>query len=99
MAEHGGLSVQEFSDRCCRRVWWRVSLKERDNGDCVLLDEQGCSSYPVRPAQCRAFPFWEANLRSRQAWEAVKERCPGVGRGRLYTREEIEEILALGRST
>jgi len=99
MAAASGLSVQEFADSCCRRVWLRVSLKERDNGDCILLGEAGCRLYSMRPSQCRAFPFWEANLRSRQAWESVKARCPGVGRGHLYTRQEIEQILALGQST
>jgi hypothetical protein len=92
-----GLGVREFSRRYCRIVGERVSLRERANGDCVLLTPAGCSAYPVRPGQCRAFPFWPDNLRSPRCWEVVGERCPGVGRGRLYSRQEIERILA-GRS-
>jgi len=87
-----GMSPRELTRRYCRNVWWSVSLKERPNGDCVFLTPQGCSIYPVRPAQCRTFPFWPHNLSSPDAWKAVAERCPGVGRGRLYTRREIEAI-------
>jgi hypothetical protein len=78
----------------CRSVWWRTSLRELDNGDCVFLTPQGCSVYPVRPVQCRTFPFWPDSLRSPQGWEALKERCPGVGQGRLYALDEIEQVVS-----
>jgi Fe-S-cluster containining protein len=92
IALHVGLAPDEFYRRYCRRAWWRVSLKEYANGDCILLTPQGCSVYSVRPSQCRTFPFWPDHLRSRQRWEALRSRCPGVGHGRLYSREEIERI-------
>ncbi len=93
------LPVKEFMQTHCRRVWWRVSLKERDNGDCILLGPDGCTVYPVRPAQCSSFPFWPDVLESRREWEALKGRCPGVGHGRLYSRQEIDEIAAGERRT
>jgi Fe-S-cluster containining protein len=92
IADFLAMSVREFLTRYCRRVWWRVSLKEMDNGDCVFLTPQGCSIYPVRPEQCRTFPFWPDNLTSRGRWEAVGKRCPGVGKGRLYSLDEIHRI-------
>ena len=92
IADFLAMTVREFLSRYCRRVWWRISLKERDNGDCVFLTPQGCSIYPVRPEQCRSFPFWPDNLTSRQRWEAVRKRCPGVGKGRLYTPDEIRRV-------
>jgi Fe-S-cluster containining protein len=92
IADFLAVTVREFLTRYCRRVWWRVSLKEMDNGDCVFLTEQGCSIYPVRPEQCRSFPFWPDSLASPTRWEAVRARCPGVGRGRLYAVREIHSI-------
>jgi len=93
------LSEEQFLERYCRRVLFRISLLEHPNGDCVFLTPSGCAIYPVRPLQCRTFPFWAHVLSSPTAWEAVKQRCPGVGRGRLYSRAEIEAIRDGLRST
>ena len=46
--------------------------------------------YPVRPKQCRTFPFWPENVRSRRNWLDLGKECPGVGTGEFYAREEIE---------
>ncbi len=94
MAAHLAMETREFRKRFCRNVWWRVSLRERPNGDCVMLTPGGCSVYEARPAQCRTFPFWADNVRSAEAWEALKRRCPGAGQGRLYSAEQIERIAA-----
>jgi Fe-S-cluster containining protein len=45
--------------------------------------------YPVRPRQCRTWPFWESNLRSPETWAETCRVCPGSGTGRLYQIEEI----------
>ena len=84
----------EFERQYCRRVLWRLSLIEHPNGDCVFLTPAGCRIYPLRPAQCKSFPFWDDLLRSPEAWQALKARCPGVGKGKLCTLREIEEIRA-----
>jgi Fe-S-cluster containining protein len=85
-----GLSIDEFERRFVRRVGSRLSLKERANGDCVFYrPDAGCSVYEHRPRQCRSWPFWESNLRSRAAWRETCRNCPGAGAGRLYTLDEI----------
>ncbi len=99
MAAHLEMPAARVRDLYCRRVWWRISLKERDNGDCVLLGPDGCSVYPVRPVQCRTFPFWTHLLTSRSRWERAVRNCPGVGGGRLYSRPEIDRIAAGEAST
>jgi hypothetical protein len=81
-----------------RRVGFRYSLTERPNGDCVFLvkDAQGkrtCSIYPVRPLQCRTWPFWSDNLRSPAAWaEAANTVCPGMNNGKLHNFVSIEQV-------
>jgi hypothetical protein len=64
------------------------TVREAEQGRCVFY-ENGCVVYPVRPVQCVTFPFWFQNTRSASAWDEVRVRCPGVGKGRLFTREEI----------
>lgn len=92
MAEHLGLSVQDFANRYCRKVFWRTSLRERRNGDCVMLTENGCAVYEVRPTQCRTWPFWPDNISKPEYWEEVRERCPGAGTGESYDADRIDRI-------
>ncbi len=86
------LSAGKFGKKYLRKIGRRTSLIERPNGDCIMY-ANGCSIYAVRPKQCRTFPFWPLNLKSKDNWEALKEFCPGVDRGRLYTQDEIELLL------
>ena len=98
IAEHLGLAKKEFRRKYLRRVGFRVSLKEYDNGDCFLY-EDGCVAYPVRPRQCQTFPFWPDALRSRKWFDRMARGCPGIGKGKLYTCEEIETISRKGSMT
>ena len=68
------------------------SIRELDNGACYFYN-QGCTIYPVRPAQCQTFPFWFKNLRSHYAWKQIARECPGIGQGPVYTREQILDIV------
>lgn len=86
------LSRAEVLHRYCRVVFGDVSLIERPNGDCVFWTPRGCEIYPVRPTQCRTFPFWPEYVRSAKAWSRALRRCPGCGQGRLYTADEIEQL-------
>jgi len=93
IASHLGLTAREFRRKYVRRLWRGLSLKEKPNYDCVLLDSGGrCVAYEVRPRQCRAWPFWPTNLVSRRAWEQAARRCPGIGKGPLYRLEQIEAM-------
>lgn len=91
LAEFLGLSGDEFVRRYVRLVGRRRSLVEEPNGDCIFYDD-GCTVYPVRPGQCRTFPFWPENLKSRGAWEEVSEECEGIGQGPLYSLETARLI-------
>lgn len=88
-----GLPPQEFRSIYVRRLWRGLSLREKSNFDCVLLDGRGrCTAYEVRPLQCRSWPFWPSNLRTRCAWEEAAARCPGIGQGPLIAFQEIEAL-------
>ncbi len=62
-------------------------------GDCSFLENSNrCKIYPVRPKQCDTWPFWIENL-NKPTWEGpVSKCCPGIGRDKLYSKEEIESI-------
>ena len=67
------------------------TLREKLNGDCVFFDRtgKGCAVYPVRPRQCRTWPFWESGVETPEAWQRTCEVCPGSGQGELVSAEEI----------
>jgi Fe-S-cluster containining protein len=80
-----------------RRVGTRYSLTEKANGDCVFLKREAgkalCTIYPVRPLQCRTWPFWTENLRSEAVWQSIHERvCPGMNHGAHHDFVQIETV-------
>lgn len=87
------MEVDAFEAAYVRRVGVRKSLKERDGGDCVLFDAETrkCSVYEARPRQCRTWPFWDSTVKTPEAWAETCEVCPGSGKGRLYTLDEVNE--------
>jgi len=59
------------------KIGYKFSLKERPYKDgyaCIFFDN-GCKIYPVRPNQCKTFPFWEYY---KNKPEELKKECPGV---------------------
>lgn len=74
------------------------SIRFADDGACVFLAETGCRIYPVRPLQCRTYPWWPEILRSKQAWRAEAKRCEGIGRGKVVPRHVIIASLRLSRA-
>ena len=72
----------------------RLSLREKSNFDCIFWND-GCTVYHARPLQCRAFPFWDHVVCSRDAWEAAGVQCPGINNGDLHGRDEIAGFLGL----
>lgn len=92
LAKHKGIDAKTFTRLYVRRVGRRLSLKERSNGDCVMLEGERCSVYAVKPTACSTFPFWDEVLESKETWEATKERCEGIGQGDRFTAAEIDVI-------
>ena len=97
MANYLNMSFNDFTRAYVRQVGNRFSLTERFNYDCVFLTRDngkiGCSIYPVRPMQCRTWPFWDENLKSRDAWNRASTRCPGMHdkAAQSYELEHIEK--------
>ena len=71
----------DFMRTSIHRVDNRLSIRERyteDGFSCAFLEngpQARCGIYPVRPQQCRTFPFWECY---RGGGRPPVEECPGV---------------------
>jgi Fe-S-cluster containining protein len=102
IAAHLKLDPPEFLDRYTRALNGRRSLCEIESVhgyDCVFLRRGadgavGCAIYPVRPEQCRTWPFWPENLAGPHNWRRAAGRCPGLAagledRGKFYPLTQI----------
>lgn len=105
MAKLRGIPTSEFTKKFCLKEEGLFRLKDGDpirlTSDpkekpakpCVFLEKKRCTIYSARPAQCRTWPFWPETM-SAKAWtKDVAKFCPGVGKGRVWPREEIDALL------
>jgi len=95
IANHLNMPPEDFKRKYLSRVGFRKSIKEVPRThDCVFLQQTSegkrCTIYPVRPAQCRSWPFWPGNLSSPYNWNLAAQRCPGINRGPAFTPEQIQ---------
>jgi Fe-S-cluster containining protein len=93
LARHFGISTTRFTRRYCERTdgHWRL---RGDRPECRFLDGSRCAVYEARPTQCRTWPFWPENMKAKVWTTEIVAFCPGIGKGRLYSGEEIEVLLA-----
>ena len=97
IADYRGISIGELRIHHTRLSRGRLTLREFANGDCTFFDGQTrrCTIYPVRPKQCRTWPFWNSNLENPEAWQEAQADCPGMGKGELVQLEIIQQRAAI----
>lgn len=91
------ISAEQLRQKYLKRIGLRTTIIERaGTKDCIFLqtinDKKRCIIYPVRPTQCRAWPFWPDNLATPAAWNNAAQKCPGINRGKFYSFEQIQKI-------
>jgi len=69
-------------------------LRKPKTSQCHFLTENGCSVHPVKPVQCRLYPFWPELVENRANWQAERAMCPGIGKGELVQIGVACEIAA-----
>jgi uncharacterized protein len=89
------ISLQDFVRLYVRRVNGRFSLLEHPkNFDCVFLKDKKCQIYSVRPIQCRTFPWWPKNLKTKEDWQEAAQFCEGINiEAPLIPIQTIQEQL------
>jgi len=88
------------------RGWFRRRYLERLKGGelvaasgtdsrCVFLDVNGrCKVYPVRPLQCRTYPFWPELVLRKSDWQHEARRCEGINRGAVVPTGKIRRAVS-----
>jgi len=71
------IDTEFFKQNFLIKVGYKYSIKERPykNGFACIFFNNGCTIYPVRPKQCRTFPFWDYY---KDKIEELKKECPGI---------------------
>lgn len=90
-----GLSTGWFRRRYLRRHGdGQLVLASGSDARCIFLDAEGqCGIYPVRPLQCRTYPFWPEIVASGRAWQGEGRRCEGIDRGEPVPVDEIRRAV------
>jgi Fe-S-cluster containining protein len=99
LAARFGLGLDDFGRRYLRRFADRYALVDGAGGNCVFLAGKACSVYEDRPAQCRAFPWWPATLRSPETWMEAASSCEGIrDEAPVVALDVIEPALASAKA-
>ncbi len=96
MAQFLNISLDLFKRKYTRQSDNRYALIERKSEDnaCFFLKDKKCMVYGARPTQCRTFPWWPENLRSKESWNLTSQSCEGINdNAPLITLEEINAQL------
>jgi len=92
---HLGLSAGWFRRRYLDRLAdGELVLASDGEQVCIFLGGDGrCRIYPVRPLQCRTYPFWPELVASARAWRREQRRCEGIGRGAVVPVGKIRRSI------
>lgn len=93
MAAVLGLTTAAFTRKYCAKTDGVFHLEDGDGPDCIFLKDKKCSIYEGRPEQCRTWPFWPEVMSAKSWKKEVAAFCPGVGKGRIHSAEEIRAAL------
>jgi Fe-S-cluster containining protein len=78
------MSKDEFERRYVYRTKRLLRLRRPRGSSCpFLVNGVGCSIHPVKPAQCRLYPFWPELVETPAAWRREARNCPGINTGPL----------------
>ena len=93
IADYLQRTLDEFYRWFTKRLDDRLCLVDGEDEQCIFIENNGCLIYPVRPQQCRDYPFWPEIVSSKKRWEKEKSVCPGIGHGKTYTTQEVKKII------
>ena len=97
LVEKTGFTLEELQKTYLSTVDGYTVFRDAGSGACIFWNNivKGCKIYEARPTQCRTYPFWKTLLYRKRRWEEELYKCPGIGEGRLYAEEEIDELKNL----
>ena len=93
IAEYLETDIDELYKWFIKKVENKLFLIDGEDERCIFIEDNRCLIYPVRPQQCRDYPFWPEIISSKERWKKEKSVCPGIGKGKTYSAEAIEKII------
>lgn len=94
ISDYLAIPREQFLKEYTRKHFGRLALIEKGSDyDCVFLeDKKKCTIYPVRPQQCRTYPFWHGVLATPESWRNEKNHCEGIERegSKRYSLADIK---------
>ena len=95
MAKAIKMRTSDFTKKYCQKTGGIYHLIETvGKPDCMFLNGKSCTVYEGRPTQCRTWPFWPEVMNAKSWKKDVVEFCPGIGKGKIISGNEIEKILS-----
>jgi len=85
-----GMKPADFERVYVYRTKHLLRLRMPRHTQCHFLRENGCSIHPVKPTQCRIFPFWPELVEKKREWRKTASWCPGIGNGELVQIETAQ---------
>ncbi len=71
-----------------------IAVAMDTKGRCPFLNKDDrCRIYPVRPMQCRTYPYWDEVLGSSRSWNREAQYCEGIHRGPVVAIRKIKAEL------
>jgi len=97
MAAFLGITEAEFEAKYVYRTAHQIRLRKPRASQCHFLKKNdagrgSCSVHPVKPVQCRTYPFWPELVEYRDVWQHEAKKCPGIGQGPLVQIGKAMEI-------
>jgi len=74
MAGYLKISVERFKETyTVGAIFGDYWIREKPNRDCIFLENNRCLVHPVKPDQCRSFPFSWSNKDSAEICPAMRK--------------------------
>ena len=90
-ARYLNMTPAAFARKYVYRTRHLLRLRKPREKQCHFLVNGGCGIHPVKPVQCRLFPFWPELVENGTTWRRTAQSCPGIGQGPLIQIGEAVE--------
>lgn len=76
-----GVPFEVFKKRYTETRNGIMSVITGSDNYCIFYHaERKCLIHTAKPLSCRLWPFYPANVRSKENWELARDACPGLRR-------------------
>ncbi|RME02664.1 MAG: YkgJ family cysteine cluster protein [Planctomycetota bacterium] len=72
------MDITAFQRKYLEKHQRTMVLASHPNGDCIFLEDNLCKIHPVKPDQCRKWPFWPELIFNSQLFMEAKSYCEGL---------------------